>query len=63
MRTFTIPPHDSLHVVRRGVASERQGVGVATPLPPGDYRIQTMMNAGLADLETLLTVIDTSGAT
>ena len=63
IRTFTIPPHDSLHVVRHAVAAERLDAGVTAPLPPGIYRIQTMMNAALPELEAPLTVAGPDGAT
>jgi len=55
---FDVPAHGSLNLVRYGVAAERTGVGVGTPLPPGEYRIQTMMNASLPELEVVLTVQD-----
>ena len=63
--SFQLPPHGSLEVVRRALAAERRGTGPGSPLPlpPGQYRIQTMMNAALPDLEALLTVVDSSGAT
>ena len=55
---FEVPPRGSLNLVRNGVAAERIGVGVGTPLPPGEYRIQTMMNAALPELQAVLTVQD-----
>ena len=63
IQPFTIPPHDSLHVVTHAVAAERVGAGVTAPLPPGNYRIQTMMNAALPELEAPLTVVSPDGAT
>ncbi len=63
VRTFEVAPGDSLVAVRRAVAAERTVNGPATPLPAATYRIQTMMNAALPDLEAVLTVVDSSGAT
>jgi hypothetical protein len=61
--TFRVPPFGSLSVVRHAVADERTGVGVSSPLPAGEYKIQTMMLAPLPDQEATLTVVDPSGAT
>ena len=61
--TFSIPPYHSLRFVQRAVAVERIGGGASVPLPPGEYRIRTMMNAALPDVEATLTVEDASGAT
>ena len=62
-RTFQVPPHDSLQAVRRGVAAERTGTATGTPLRAGTYRIRTLMNAALPEMEAPLTVVDTGGAT
>jgi hypothetical protein len=60
--TFEVPPWGSLRVVRHAVAAERTGVGSRSPLPQGEYKIQTMMLAPLPDQEATLTVVDPSGA-
>jgi hypothetical protein len=61
--TFVVPPLGSLTIVRQAVAAERTGGGSSSPLPAGEYKIQTMMLAPLPDQEAILTVDDPSGAT
>lgn len=60
---FQVPPFGSIQGVRRAAAVERSGAAPGQPLPAGEYRIRTIMNAALPDVEALLTVVDTSGAT
>src|SRR5688572_16598716 len=55
--TFHVKPFGSLKVVRHAVADERTGVGVSSPLPVGQYKIQTIMLAPLPDQEATLTVV------
>jgi hypothetical protein len=61
LRTFEVPPGESLRVTHTLVAAERNYPQAPTPLPAGIYRIQTQMNAALPDLEAEVTVVDPAG--
>jgi hypothetical protein len=52
---FVIPPRDSLRQVFHLAAAEEWS-SPSDVLPPGTYRIRTLMNADLPNLETEVTV-------
>jgi hypothetical protein len=66
VRTFEVPPGDSLQLVRTLVAAQPNPsapYGAGAPLPAATYRIRTQMNAALPDAEVLVTVADSVGRT